>query len=160
MKAIKFTVKTPKGKAKASMRQFDFAIHGYSLKKNLDKGIIDDQTFYMIVGYKTEEEKVQYELKGWKAEASIKAFYGSIFRLLHRCDKIANKCNWGLKKIKNWFIKQYKKKINQNAKQFEEMPDEEFKKFLKPTDEKEMTDYLASDIVKTEVIEWKKKKKK
>jgi len=155
-KQLKITCLTPKGKAKKSMNSLKESILGFFKYNKVDEQkILSDHEFYFKYTPKTEKEYNKVIKNAAKCEVTIKKFYSLLIRILSRCNKLANKSSWGLKKARNWVIKRLKKlygddKDNKFVKDIENQSDEEFKQMLNIEDIKDMQELLKKDLIKIE----------
>jgi len=150
---LKTTCITPKGKAKKCIvewrKQFP------TFKKPIKEKLVSDSEFYWIYEFDKEKDLLHFHKKVLMAEEGIKKMYNFMFKFFTRANKMLNKSVWTTKKIKNWLVNQYKKKVQGNEEQIDKikkMNDEEFKKYIKIEDEEEMREFLTKQLIKCEVF--------
>lgn len=143
--------KTPKGKVKSTIKKFKTHFTTFTWLKKPKEKILDNETFELIFFDVTRKQEKKLIRKAAMAEISIKYFYRVLIKLGGRANKTGEKYKKSTAKIKKWFIKRYKKLYgDKDVKQFEDMPEEEFKELLEFDDKEEMLEFLEKDLIEIE----------
>jgi len=148
---LKVTCLTPKGKNEQCMKEWSKQFPTF--KKPIQKGLINDNVFFWVYKFKNTKDMLFFNKKVLIAEPAIKKTYRFMLKFFLRANKIINKSAWGLKKTKNWLIKQWTKKFKGENGQIERMKDmdeTEFKEHLKINDEAEIREFLDKNIIRTQ----------
>ena len=150
---IKVTCLTPKGKAvqceKEWRKQFP------TFQKPIDKGITSDSEFYWVYEFDKLTDMYIHNKKYLMAAWTIRKFYGFMIRSFTRAVKLANRSEWGTRKVRNWLLKKYNKSKVKDEKTIEKiktMKDDELKEWIKLEDKEEIEAFLKTDIIVTKYM--------
>lgn len=154
----KITVKTPRNQAERSMAFSRSALLGLKHSRNvIEEKLLGHNEFYWVI--ETSEDELQEIMhKCARGEMIIRKFYSIVFKLLHRANRIAEKCGKAGMWFKRWIIGRLKKltagqEENGLVEQFENMNEEEFQDFIQISDEEEIHAFLEGELIKVEL--WK-----
>lgn len=143
---VKIVCKTPKGKAKATAKQFKWMFS--KIKKPIKEKVQNSTTVYFIYEYKNQREVDKVINKTVpKIEFTIRTFYNTIIHLCDRANKLSKKGAWKLEKARRWILNRLAKK-GYDKKQYEDMIDG-----IDLEDKDIMIAFLAQDLITVEMLE-------
>lgn len=155
---VKIDVKTPKNQAAQCMKTQKSALLGYKqLKKVKEEKVVSHDNFYWVLQLENQKELDKVIKRCSLGEVMIKRFYSSLFKLVHRANRLCAKFGKAKTWIKKWMLKRIKKKYQGDTTGMENyiqnMSDEEFEDFLQIDDEAEMRKLLEGDLITPEILE-------
>ncbi len=156
---VKLNVKTPKGQAAKCIESQKNILVGITRKDRIIKQeIVNDGEFYWILNLKDRSEIEEITMRMAKGEVMIKQFYSTLFKWIHRANKLCAKFGKATTWIKKWILKQLNKqaqagtKDNGLKKEIEGMKDEEFTEFIKFNDIETMKEFLNQELMSIEIL--------
>lgn len=156
---VKLNVKTPKGQAAKCIESQKNILVGITRKDRIIKQeIINDGEFYWVLNLKDKPELEEIMMRIAKGEVMIKQFYNTLFKWIHRANKLCAKFGKATSWIKKWILKQLNKQSQAGSKndglikQIEEMKDEEFTEFIKFNDIETMKEFLNQELMNIEIL--------
>ena len=155
---VKVSVKTPKNQAEKCIKTQRAAILGYSQsKKVLEEKVVSDHEFYWIVQVDDPKEYAKILEKAARGEMTIRKFYRTLFKLIDRANKLADKFGKGVSWIRRWIIRKVKKQQEKGGddsiiQQIESMSDDELRDFIKVTDRAELEKLLSGELINVEEV--------
>lgn len=151
---LKILVKTPKNQAPVCIKTQKAALVGHKTKVKEQK-VVKHNLFYWILEVADDKEMSVVTYKCARGEVVIKKFYGMLFKILRRANKLAGKFKKGV----YWIRRYMKKQINKHGKSdpgmmnyIDSMSDEQILDFIKITDKEEMEKLLSGPLIKVEQL--------
>lgn len=155
---IKILIHTPKNQAAKCITSLKDKILTIKQSKHqlIKQKITAHNQFYWIIRLDSDKDYDQIIKKAARADLLIKQFYKTLFKWVHRANKLANKFKKGSAWIKNWITKQIRKQTKDSTElidYIQNSTEEEFKNILTIDDTEDMNTLLnrESTIIITKI---------
>lgn len=152
---VRVTVLTPKNQAERCVKTQRRALLGYSKDYVvLEEKVVSDHEFFWVVEVDSPSGYAKILEKATRGEVLIRKFYRSLFKLIDRGNKLANKFGKGLGWVRKWIVRKIRKSAEGDlVEQIEGMSDDEFKDFLKVTDRADLELLFEKKLISVERLE-------
>ena len=154
---IKIRVLTPKNKAEKSVETLKGSLLGLAFKAKIEKQeVTAHNEFYWILNI-DPNDLPRIHKKAVMGEVLIRTFYSTLFRVIHRANKLASKFKKGISWIRRFIharlAKVYKNNDSGMMESFDKMTDEELKDYLNITDKEEIQSLISNQMIFVEELD-------